>query len=222
MTPPSHRPQRRVLVADDDPIVLDLIERALAKAGFDTYSASCGEQAMEVVASNDIDLAILDFRMPGLTGLEVGQAMYRLTARRFLLMSVSSDKDVIEKAAAEGALGFLCKPISIKELVAQTTIAMERSAEYDHLTSSMNEMKSSHDAAIAQAVASARSVNTAIGIMMERTRQSRDEIQKMLIAQARRERRRLVEVSEEIIQQREKSYQSGPAANLARNAGKDA
>ena len=70
MTEPG--PQRpRVLVVDDQPPNIRLLEAILTPRGYDVRTASSGEEALEVIAGTDIDLVLLDIVMPGMDGYEV-------------------------------------------------------------------------------------------------------------------------------------------------------
>jgi CheY-like chemotaxis protein len=65
--------RRRVLLVDDDPLVADLMSDVLTDAGCEVISLSSAEQALEYMedAKSDLDAVISDFRLPGLTGLDV-------------------------------------------------------------------------------------------------------------------------------------------------------
>ncbi|MBI3897217.1 MAG: response regulator [Gammaproteobacteria bacterium] len=58
--------KQRVLIVDDDELTLLYAEQALTEAGFDVVTATSGTQAIEIATTNDIDLALLDHRMPGI------------------------------------------------------------------------------------------------------------------------------------------------------------
>lgn len=195
-----------VLIADDDAVVLELVERALVSANFDAYSATSGAQAVEMATTAAVDFALLDYRMPGLSGLEAGRAIHEITGTRFAIMSVHSDRELIERAAVEGALGFIAKPINLTELVAQVRIGLERAAELQRLCSTISNLEKDRTEAITRAVNSARSVNTAVGLLMERLRQPRDQAYQQLVRRARNERRKLVDLCDEIIHAREVDY----------------
>lgn len=196
----------KILVADDDAVILELAERTLAGAGFEVYGAASGEQAIEFATTIAIDLAILDYRMPGLSGIDAGRSIHEITGTRFAVMSVCSDRELIERAAGEGALGFIVKPLNLAELVAQVHIGLERAAELRHLHATIENLEKNRTDAIARAIASARSVNTAVGLLMERVRQPRERVYDDLVRRARNERRKLVDVCEEIIRAREVEY----------------
>lgn len=198
----------KILVADDDPIMLEMAFRALEGTGYVVFVASSGEQAIEIATTQELDLALLDYRMPGMSGLQAGKAIADLTSTRFIIMSVLADEDVVSQAGGEGALGFLVKPLDSRDLLAQVSVGLTRAREIKALQSSIKNMEQNYAAAMASAVTSARSVNTAIGILMERLYKTRDEATQLMTREAKNQRRRMVELAEELISEREKDYQT--------------
>ena len=69
-----------ILVVEDDPDTLELLTRALERAGYGVISASDGERAFELISSAHPDLVIMDVVLPGVDGFEVCRRI-RLTAR---------------------------------------------------------------------------------------------------------------------------------------------
>lgn len=112
----------RVLVVDDEPQNLELVEAILAPAGYEVLLASNGEEALALTNDKQPDLIILDLMMPGLSGFEVcarvkmhpqtgGVPVLFVTA-----LSQSGDK---ERALAAGGDEFLMKPFQRAELLAR-------------------------------------------------------------------------------------------------------
>lgn len=207
--------KRRILVADDDSIILDYVEKILTGADFEVFTTTSSSEAIELAAVTDFDLAILDYRMPGLSGLEVGHAIYELTLTRFILMSRYSDRELVMQAAQDGALQFLPKPLQQAELLNTVTIGIARAAEIKAREKSLNDLKAietSYTDAVSRGIAGARSVNTAIGILMERYRKTRSDAHAILMRLTCNERRRAVDVSEEIIVEAEAGYRRADEA----------
>jgi CheY-like chemotaxis protein len=71
------RPQRRVLVAEDDPLVRSMLERLLLDLGYEVHTASHGEEALAVALSLDppVDIVVTDVRMPRMSGPELGRRL---------------------------------------------------------------------------------------------------------------------------------------------------
>ncbi len=106
----------RILVADDDEIILDLLVRLLARSGYQVIRARSGREAIEVGTRHRPDLALLDYRMPALTGLEAGKALYARLGIPFIILSSDLIADQVTQAAGEGALGVIRKPIRPSEI----------------------------------------------------------------------------------------------------------
>lgn len=207
--------KNRILVVDDDPVILEYVEKALIDAGFEIFTATSGAEAIQISATNEIDLAILDFRMPGLSGLEVGRAIHELTLTRFILMSRHSDRDLVMQAAQHGALQFLAKPLQRSDLLNTVTICLARAAEIKSKEQSLKDLKeieTNYTESVSRGIAGARSVNTALGILMERYRKARSDAYTILMRLTCNEHRRAVEVSEEIIKEAEAGYRGAGGA----------
>lgn len=105
-----------VLVADDDPSILDFISRVVTKAGHRVVRAERGDVALELIRKEKPDLIFLDVLMPGLDGLEVCQAIRADAALShtpvFLLSAMGEDR-LIAAAKTAQADGYLTKPMRL-------------------------------------------------------------------------------------------------------------
>jgi len=112
----------RILVADDDPLVVELIEFKLTSRGYDVLTASDGEAALASSIADHPDLIVLDAMMPVLDGYEVlrrlrGDARTRLIPV-IMLTARKKESDVLSGLAL-GARDYLVKPFMPEELVAR-------------------------------------------------------------------------------------------------------
>lgn len=110
-------PQQRALIVDDSDVLRRLIEMCLRPVGFEIATASCGAEAVDVAASFDPDLVLLDIGLPDMTGWEV-LAMLRespVNADAKVLI-LSGYEDVHVEAKRLGADGALVKPFRNDEL----------------------------------------------------------------------------------------------------------
>jgi diguanylate cyclase (GGDEF)-like protein len=122
----------RVLVADDDPSTLAMIDMALQDAGYDCVLASDGMAALEQARATRPDLVLLDVGMPVMSGDEVHRELRRDPRTRYIpVVFVTAKRTTAEMAARfrNGADDYVAKPFDIDELVARIASALRRAAE---------------------------------------------------------------------------------------------
>jgi CheY-like chemotaxis protein len=119
---------RRLLIADDEPTICDLVARAVEPDGFTVLRAANGQRALRIILSTQLDVIVLDHLMPGYTGLDV---LYRLRAEKIdkpvLMISGRHDAQVIEDSTRLGAT-WLAKPFDV-ETFAETVREATRSSD---------------------------------------------------------------------------------------------
>lgn len=113
----------RILIAEDDPISRKVLEATLIKWNYEVLVAGDGVQAWQIIQrDNSLDLAILDWMMPGMAGVEICRKVRELPAMQALyiiLLTAKGDrKDIIEGLEA-GADDYLVKPFDHGELKAR-------------------------------------------------------------------------------------------------------
>jgi signal transduction histidine kinase/ActR/RegA family two-component response regulator len=108
-----------VLVVEDDRIVLNLVERILGERGYTVYSASDGEEALDVARriGDGLDILVTDVVMPGMNGRELHSRVTEFCPRvKVLFMSGYTDNVIIHKGFVDNGVKFLQKPFTVKEL----------------------------------------------------------------------------------------------------------
>ncbi|RZT12016.1 adenylate/guanylate cyclase family protein [Kribbella sp. VKM Ac-2569] len=111
----------RVLVVDDQPPNVRLLEAILSPRGYDVLTSPSGEQALELIDAGDIDLVLLDILMPGMDGYEVCRRIRDQVNTAYLpvvMVTASGDEQKV-KALEAGADDFLTKPVNQSELLAR-------------------------------------------------------------------------------------------------------
>jgi len=95
-----------------------LLTRFLTKNNFEVMDAQNGKDALELVNLNFFELAILDYRLPDMTGIEIlKKVKEKNPSSRVLLITRYGDQDVAVKALDSGADAFISKPINPDELL---------------------------------------------------------------------------------------------------------
>jgi CheY-like chemotaxis protein len=112
-------PKRTVLVADDEPVIRELVSTALGRAGYRVLTAEDGDQAWELLRRHRPLVAVLDVRMPGRTGVELVQAIRADPDLRdtyvLLFTAERHQRDVVAGQNA-GANRYIIKPFTVAGL----------------------------------------------------------------------------------------------------------
>ena len=120
----TNRPH--VLVVDDEPDMVALLQDVLRRAGFEADGAGCGDEARRAMASRTYALMLLDLRLKAEDGLTLARQMRRSSAIPIIMISGSSDETdrvlLLELAADD----FLVKPFSSRELIARVRAVLRR------------------------------------------------------------------------------------------------
>lgn len=131
MTPPDPQRLRTILIVDDLEANRVLLERSLASAGYRTLSAECGASALALLGTHTVDLVLLDWMMPGLSGLDTLRAIREKHSQDLLPVimctAVGEDENIVE-AIESGANDYVVKPISLPVLRARMATHLNRSA----------------------------------------------------------------------------------------------
>ncbi len=116
----------RILLADDDPSLREVVRYALDRAGFEVVEAADGRAALDRFARQAVDLVVLDVLMPELDGLEVCRAIRRTSQVPILFLS-SRGEEVDKILGLElGGDDYLAKPFSPRELVSRVRAVLRR------------------------------------------------------------------------------------------------
>jgi sigma-B regulation protein RsbU (phosphoserine phosphatase) len=131
-TYPSRSPL--ILLVDDEPLNLDLLEQELDGSGLKILTASNGQQALDIVAESPPDMIFLDLMMPGMDGFEVLDQLQMNEVWRAIpvvIVSAASDLANIVRAIEMGAVDFLPKPFNSAILQARLDAGLEKKRLHD-------------------------------------------------------------------------------------------
>jgi DNA-binding NtrC family response regulator len=115
----------RILVVDDEKLIRWSVGERLQRGGYEVLSAESGEEALEVLAAQPLDLMLLDVRLPGIDGIAtLQQALGQSPELAVLMMSAHSTVDIAVEAMKHGAIDFLVKPFPFQALDAAVEHAL--------------------------------------------------------------------------------------------------
>jgi len=124
----------KILVAEDDRDIADLIAHYLHKQGWEAHLVSAGDEALAYTKRQPVDLIILDLMLPGLSGLEICRALRgdkSTEAIPIIMVTARTDEKDRILGLDIGADDYLAKPFSPNELVARVRALMRRSKRAD-------------------------------------------------------------------------------------------
>lgn len=116
----------KVLVADDDADLRDLIAFSLAQAGYLVIKASDGPAALRRFEEELPDIALLDINMPGLSGFQVCEAIRARSRVPVMMLTVRGEEEDLVRALGLGADDYLTKPFSPRTLLARIKALLRR------------------------------------------------------------------------------------------------
>ena len=123
-----------ILVVDDEPAIVDMISTTLELAGFRCLRADNAQQAHALIIDERPDLVLLDWMMPGTSGLELARRLRRneLTAKvPVIMLTAKGEEDNRIQGLDAGADDYITKPFSTRELTARVKALLRRSGGSD-------------------------------------------------------------------------------------------
>jgi response regulator NasT len=161
----------KILVVDDDRLVLATVTHGLAQAGYEVIDADNGDEAILLARRHQPELALLDIRMEGKSGFDVAEYLRDVCHIPFIFLSAFADADTVAQVAALGAVAYLVKPLDVGQIVPTVEAAFER----------LRTQRAQAAARPGSAAAAGQEVvPMAVGVLMHRYSLSRQEAQARL------------------------------------------
>jgi DNA-binding response OmpR family regulator len=182
----------KILVVDDDRLVLATVAHGLAQAGYDVIDADNGDDAILLARAHKPDLALLDIRMEGKTGFDVAEYLRDYLQMPFMFLSAFNDDATVEKVKALGAVAYLVKPLDVRQIVPTVESVFARLGDA--------RAPAPAPAAAAANDALADLVPVAVGVMMHRYSLPRAEALQRLQRQAAAEGRPLALQAQRVVE----------------------
>ena len=107
----------KILVVDDDRLVLATVAHGLAQAGYEVIDADNGDDAILLARQHKPDLALLDIRMEGKSGFDVAAYLREYLHVPFMFLSAFADDETAQQVQALGAVAYLVKPLDIGQIL---------------------------------------------------------------------------------------------------------
>lgn len=180
----------KILLVDDDRLVLETLTRGLQRMAYTVFPAHNGDQALRICERETVDLALLDIRMPDMDGIELATALGERKVP-VVFLSAYDDEDIVTMASGVGAMGYLVKPLEIQRIVPALEIALMRAQDLNKAEWAIENLN--------QALNNNRDVDVAIGILMERYRLNRVLAFEKLRSHARAKREKIADVAKLLI-----------------------
>ncbi|MTK10866.1 MAG: response regulator transcription factor [Clostridiaceae bacterium] len=118
---------KTILVVDDEPKIVEVVEAYLKKEGFNVLTAEDGEKALKLFKNEVIHLVVLDLMLPKISGEEVCNRIRATSDVPIIMLTAKSEEDDKVEGLAIGADDYLTKPFSARELVGRVKALIRRS-----------------------------------------------------------------------------------------------
>lgn len=183
---------RKVLIAEDEAIIRLDLKEMLEEEGHDVVGeASDGEAAIRLARERAPDLVIMDIKMPGLDGLAAAEKIVEEEIAAVLILTAFSQKDLVQRAAEAGAIGYLVKPFQKADLMPAIEIALARHEEFSALK------KEAAD--LSERLETRKVVDRAKGKLMDAQKLSEAEAFRHIQKRAMDERRPMKEIAHDVL-----------------------
>lgn len=182
----------RIVIADDEPLVRMDLRETLEQAGHEVVAeAASGKRALDLVRQHRPDVAILDIRMPQMTGIAAAKAITRERLSAVVLLTAYSQKELVEQAKEAGVLAYVVKPFQESDVLPALEIARARFEEFRRLEVELGSVK--------EALETRKVVEKAKGILMEKQGITEAEAFNALRKRSMDLRRSMKEVAEAVV-----------------------
>ncbi len=194
----------KILVVDDDRLVLATLTHGLSQAGYEVIDADNGDDAILLAREHKPELALLDIRMEGKSGFDVAAYLREYLQTPFMFLSAFADEATVNQVKELGAITYLIKPLDIHQIVPAVEAAFASRVNKPQGHGGAAAAPADTDAApLVEADPLTQTVALAIGIVMHRQSLNRRQAADKLQAQARQEGSSLQAICERLLNAQE-------------------
>lgn len=130
-----------ILVAEDDSDIVELLRLYLEGSGYKVHAAQDGEQALDIMEKEHIDMAVLDIMMPKMDGYEVTRQIQKKSRIPILILSAKIQEENKILGLNMGADDYLTKPFSPLEIIARINANLRRCYGMEHSSENKNRLR---------------------------------------------------------------------------------
>jgi response regulator NasT len=183
---------RRILIAEDEAIIRLDLKEMMEEEGFEVVGeAADGEAAIRIAREEKPDLVILDIKMPGMDGLTAAETISGEGLAAVLILTAFSQRELVQRAAEAGAMGYLVKPFQKSDLLPAIDVALARHAQLAQLQQETGELS--------QQLETRKLVDRAKGRLMDEQGLTESEAFRQIQKRAMDERLSMRSVAESIL-----------------------
>ena len=182
----------RILIADDESIIRLDLKKILESMGHKVVAeAGDGRTTIELARENELDLAILDIKMPEVDGLDAAKTIAEEKICPVLLLTAYSQQDFIDRAKEASVFGYLVKPFKEADLLPAMEIAISRYRETEALEQEIGTLQDKFE--------TRKLLDRAKGLLMEKRGMKEQEAFRWIQTQSMNTRKSMREIAEAII-----------------------
>jgi response regulator NasT len=181
-----------VLIAEDEAIIRLDLKEMLEEEGFAVVGeASDGDSCLRDAEEKRPDLIIMDIKMPGVDGLAAAEQVTERGLGAVLILTAFSQKDLVQRAAEAGAMGYLVKPFQKSDLLPAIEVALARQAQLSAARKESTDLR--------EQLATRKVVDKAKGRLIDEKGMSEADAFRHIQKRAMDERRPMREVAQEVL-----------------------
>jgi len=183
----------RLLIAEDEAIIRLDLKEMLEEEGYEVVGeAADGEAAIRLARERSPDLVIMDVKMPGMDGLTAAGVIVDEQLGAVLILTAFSQRDLVQRAAEAGAMGYLVKPFQKSDLMPAIDIALARNAQLSAVRG--------ESANLSEQLDTRKAVDKAKGRLMDGQGMSEADAFRHIQKRAMNERRSMRAIADEIVE----------------------
>lgn len=121
--------REHILIVDDEAAIRDMVRMALEMEGFEVSDASNAHQADKLIGSTNINLVLLDWMMPGISGIDFASKLSKQNSSKklgIIMLTAKDEEENMVRGFEVGADDYVTKPFSVKELVSRIRAVLRR------------------------------------------------------------------------------------------------